>query len=62
MYGLGFGYNLYLINFFTGNLTQIGASLPRPAGLAFTNVPEPNFAGVCVLVVGIVAAFRRNTR
>ena len=43
MYGIGYGpeYNLYQIDTTNGSLTKIGASLSRPTGLAFADVPEP---------------------
>lgn len=51
MFGLGFGYSLYQINVDTGELIEIGPSLGRPGGIAFTLVPEPSAA-----VLGAMAA------
>lgn len=47
MYGLGFGYSLYQINLASGALNVVGPSLGRPAGMAFTIVPEPTTMLLC---------------
>jgi hypothetical protein len=60
MYGLGFGYSLYQINVSNGDLTVIGPSLGRPAGMAFTDVPEPT--GLILGLCGLVAACGLATR
>jgi hypothetical protein len=64
MYGLGFGndpnvdYSLYQIDTATGNVTNIGPSVGRPAGLAFTRVPEPATPGLIVVAwMGVLALF-----
>jgi hypothetical protein len=60
MYGLGFDnqpsvdYGLYQIDLTTGAIANIGQSLFRPAGLAFTAIPEPT-AFTLALLVGIAA-------
>ncbi|WP_146447960.1 hypothetical protein [Bythopirellula polymerisocia] len=55
MHGLGFGYSLYKINLTNGNLTNVGPSLTRPAGMAFTNIPEPTAAAMSLLSILVVA-------
>jgi hypothetical protein len=56
MYGIGYGpnYSLNQINLTNGALVNLGPSLVRPDGLAFTDVPEPAIfvllaVGACVL-------------
>lgn len=55
MYGLGFGYSLYQINLTSGALTVVGPSLTRPAGMAFTDVPEPTTMLLCFCILFIAA-------
>jgi hypothetical protein len=55
MYGIGYGpdYSLYQINLNNGALVNLGPSLLRPNGLAFTVVPEP--AALVLLAMGTCA-------
>jgi hypothetical protein len=55
MYGVGYGpsYSLYQIDLSTGDLVNLGDSLLRPSGLAFSAVPEPSTVslGLAALVL-----------
>lgn len=57
MYGLGhsgiaaYTYGLYTIDIDTAALSHVGPSLGRPAGLAFTNIPEPNTLTLSLLAI-----------
>ncbi|HEY3391780.1 MAG TPA: hypothetical protein VGK58_03680 [Lacipirellulaceae bacterium] len=67
MFGLGFvndpmtSYSLYRINLGTGAATIIGPSLFRPAGLAFTIIPEPATGALTILAAIALLNFRRVT-
>jgi hypothetical protein len=60
MFGLGYApYSLYQMDKGTAQVVEVGPSLGRPGGLAFTAVPEPAAAALCLLaVLGILAARR----
>lgn len=66
MYGLGIGgepaaYTLYQIDLTTGSLKDIGPSLGRPGGLAFTGIPEPTTLALFVCtIVGLAFRHRKN--
>jgi hypothetical protein len=66
MYGLGYGgdpaaYSFYQIDLTTGSLKDIGPSLGRPGGLAFTGIPEPTtFALLMLAIIGL--AFHRRLK
>lgn len=60
MYGLGYGgdpaaYTLYQIDLTTGSLKDIGLSLGRPGGLAFTGIPEPTTFTLLTLAIIAIA-------
>jgi hypothetical protein len=59
MFGLGFGYSLYRINVGTGQLLEVGPSLSRPGGLAFTAVLEPTASFLCLAAVSSFIIGRR---
>jgi hypothetical protein len=65
MYGLGYGndpnstYSLYQINPQTAAITDLGPSVFRPAGLAFTNVPEPRTLAFSIIVTPLVTRLGR---
>ena len=49
MYGLGPNvYQLVSIDLASSDVTPVGDSLSRPGGLAFTGVPEPASATICI--------------
>jgi len=63
MYGLGFGgepaaYTLYQIDLMTGSLKDIGPSLGRPGGLAFTGIPEPSTLVLLMIAIVGLAFYR----
>jgi len=63
MYGLGIGdaYTLYQIDLTTGSLKDIGPSLGRPGGLAFTGIPEPTTLALFVsAIVGLAFRHRKT--
>jgi hypothetical protein len=63
MYALGNGtaaYSLYKINVTSGALTTVGTSLPRPAGMAFTNAPEPATWTLAAIAIATILAARRR--
>ena len=60
LYGLAGG-GLYEIDPASGVTTLVGSSVRRPAGLAFTDVPEPT-AATLALVLALVVVARRDTR
>ncbi|HEX5471035.1 MAG TPA: hypothetical protein VFW73_04070 [Lacipirellulaceae bacterium] len=63
LYGLGFSddpgstYSLYKIDRNTAAITNIGPSVFRPAGLAFTNVPEPAAIALTLLLTPLLLWF-----
>jgi hypothetical protein len=61
LYGLGYktfaggDYSLYTINRETGAITDLGASVIRPSGLAFTRIPEPTTPALVVALIATLA-------
>jgi sugar lactone lactonase YvrE len=63
VYALGNGtptYSLYVLNVTSGALKPVGPSLLRPAGMAFTNVPEPATWFLAAFALATIIAVRRG--